>query len=135
MVIIDRTTGLMWEHSGSREPIQFESAQLRLKEMNRMKYAGFSDWRIPTLEELMAYVKPDTTINPDQTLFKGALPLHIDPMFDSQPVLWTADTFGAQFRAQPDHWIVDFITGQAACAERTHTVFVRMVRTNKITDR
>ena len=74
-VIIDHKTNLMWHQSGSKECWEaFNRIQTWLNELNTRGYAGFSDWRLPTLEEaasLIAY-KP---------LNKG---LYIDTLFSEE---------------------------------------------------
>jgi hypothetical protein len=63
-VIIDKTTGLMWNQSNSyvihrywiRE-LNLKSVQEWLEEFNNRGYAGFSDWRLPTLEEAASLIE------------------------------------------------------------------------------
>jgi len=65
--------------------------------VDTLTYAGFDDWRLPTLEEAMSLMEPK----------KNEHRLHIDPIFDSMPEwMWTADKYSAS-RA----WNVNFNLG------------------------
>jgi len=50
-VVIDAAVGLMWHPGGTPGFMSLEKAGKWLEELNNSRYAGFSDWRIPTLEE------------------------------------------------------------------------------------
>ena len=49
--VVDRATGLMWERSTSG-PFTSEQAENHLRRLNQSQHGGFSNWRIPTIEEL-----------------------------------------------------------------------------------
>ena len=49
-VVIDHATGLMWQHATSGQMNQADASQY-LATINRTAYAGFTDWRLPTVEE------------------------------------------------------------------------------------
>ena len=57
-VVVDEATGLMWQQNGSLEAITYEKAEGYIKELNRKGFAGFHDWRLPTLEEAMSLMEP-----------------------------------------------------------------------------
>jgi len=77
-IVIDRASNLMWQHGGSPNMIGFEFTDRWIRELNQKGYAGFHDWRLPTLEEAMTLVEP--------------LRFHIDPVFDiKQSWIWTCD--------------------------------------------
>lgn len=81
-VVIDKASELMWQQSGSDKAMKYENAQAWISALNRKGFAGFSDWRLPTLEEAMSLVEPRQK-NDD---------LHIDPIFDNkQRYIWTCD--------------------------------------------
>jgi len=50
-VVIDNATGLMWHQSGSEKYMSYTKAKKWIDELNRRSYAGYRDWRLPTLEE------------------------------------------------------------------------------------
>ena len=49
----------MWQQSGSSERMQFEDAKKWITELNLKGFAGFNDWRLPTLEEAMSLMEPE----------------------------------------------------------------------------
>ena len=54
VVIVDKATNLMWHQSGS-EYIEYSEIKTWVKLLNKWdKYAGFSNWRLPTLEESLS---------------------------------------------------------------------------------
>ncbi len=96
-LVIDHSTGLTWQQSGSPESLTFATGQEYIQKLNDQKYANYNDWRLPTLEEAMSLMKP--TKNKDG--------LFIDANFDStQWALWTVDEFGASVA-----WVVYFYGG------------------------
>jgi hypothetical protein len=84
LVVIDQTTGLMWHQSGSDRTLPYEEAKAWLAELNKQGYAGYSDWRLPTLEEAASLVEPFAK--------NGAL--YIDKVFSNRQLrIWTGDLF------------------------------------------
>ncbi len=81
-LVRDYATGLMWQQSGSAKWLTYDVAAKYIQELNRNKFAGYNDWRLPTLEEAMSLME-STKKNGD---------LYIDPVFDEkQRWIWTAD--------------------------------------------
>ena len=118
-VLIDHTSGLMWQHSGSEE-ITYEGAKQYIQKINTEKYAGHDDWRLPTLEEGMSLMKPTTN--------KDAL--YIDPLFDKQQVwIWTSDTTPS-INGASSAWVVSFKWGycNSTHGDMFNNLFVRAVR-------
>jgi len=112
-VIYDAATELTWQQSGSSSGITFKEAQAYLQKLNTEKYAGFGDWRLPTLEEAMSLMEPEK-MNGD---------LHIDSKFDkTQSYIRTADKYSAS-------WGVNFIGAYCLNDDFGHVhYFVRAVR-------
>ena len=95
--VLDRATGLLWQQSGSPNMMTFAEAQKYVDELNRQKFADYSDWRLPTLEEAMSLMAP----------MKDRGGLYIDAKFDTkQQWIWTSDGPSAG-RA----WVVNFSLG------------------------
>lgn len=81
-VIFDHTSGLMWQQSGSSESMWYDEVKDWITELNSNGYAGYQDWRLPTLEEAMSLMERERKTND----------LYIDPIFDKkQCSIWTAD--------------------------------------------
>ncbi|MCK6558708.1 TIR domain-containing protein [bacterium] len=81
-LVFDRATSLIWQQAGSEKLIVFEEARQYLEQLNRDRFGGYSDWRLPTLEEAISLMEP--------TKKNGGL--HIDPEFDgTQRWIRTAD--------------------------------------------
>ena len=79
--VTDRATGLMWEQKGSKREKSYYSAKKHVKSLNKKKFAGHDDWRIPTIEELYSLLEPK--INKQ---------LYIHPVFATKPFqCWSID--------------------------------------------
>ena len=97
-IVFDVTTGLMWQQSGSLKNAEHAETQNHIVALNSGNFAGFNDWRLPTLEESMSLMEPKKSKK------EG---LDINPVFDlKQNWIWTADTHGVHFA-----WRVGFISG------------------------
>lgn len=96
-VVIDRASGLMWQQSGSAKDVSFDEAAKYVAQLNSDQYAGYNNWRLPTLEEAMSLM--------EQTEKNGGL--HKDPLFDTtQRWIWTSDMNSASLA-----WLVNFVSG------------------------
>ena len=102
-VVVDHATGLMWEKSGSESYIHNKDAEAYIRDLNRRKFAGCDDWRLPTVDELASLLEPEER--------SGSL--YIDPVFDTkQSWCWTSDRrcSGSAFIVRFDygyiHWFV-----------------------------
>ncbi len=81
-VVFDATTGLMWQQSGSNNLMIYNDANTYIARLNLDRYAGYTDWRLPTLEEAMSLMVPEKLGND----------LYIDPVFNwKQRWIWTSD--------------------------------------------
>ncbi len=98
-VVIDHATGLglTWQQSGSKDHITYDEAKRYITQLNRDKFAGYNDWRLPTLQEAITLL--------DQG--KNSEGLFIGSEFDStQRWIWTSDLSSAS-----DAWVVSFRIG------------------------
>jgi len=81
-VVIAHATGLMWYQSGSEKEMDWNKARQWVKDLNSREYAGFSDWRLPTVEEAASLLESG----------KKAGDLYINAVFDvTQSGIWTGD--------------------------------------------
>ncbi|MFQ5627930.1 MAG: DUF1566 domain-containing protein, partial [bacterium] len=71
-VVIDRTTGLMWQQTTSSRKMVYRLAMQWIHHLNESGFAGHNDWRLPTLEEAMTLVEQ----------LPNSAGLYIDPVFD-----------------------------------------------------
>lgn len=114
--ITDQATGLMWQKSGS-DRVKYEEAKDYIRELNRKGFAGYSDWRLPTVDELKTLLKPKE-MNGD---------LYIDPIFDNkQGWCWTSDTC-----TSGGAWRVGFFMGDVKRGDIDDSSYVRAVRSGK----
>jgi hypothetical protein len=98
-VVYDYASGLMWQQSGSTKSMTYENAKAYVEALNSHNFAGYKDWRLPTLEEAMSLM--------ESTEMNGGL--YIDPTFDKQQQwIWTSDTYSAS-----SAWVVVF--GYGGC--------------------
>lgn len=116
-VLLDQTTGLTWQHSGSQRKVSYDEAGAYIDNLNKQHFAGWDDWRLPSLEEAMTLVKGSKNKNG----------LHTSDKFDAtQKWIWTANP------GRNDHaWVVFF--GQGFCdlepTTSRNTFYVKAVRT------
>jgi hypothetical protein len=99
-VVIDHATGLMWHQSGSFKNMSWKRAKRWVIKLNENGYAGFADWRLPTLEETVSLLEPSEK-NGNQ---------FIDPAFDkTQSSVWTCDSNISSSSLSLDRaWSVNF---------------------------
>ncbi len=86
--VTDRKTGLMWLKSYEiKENIR--EVRQSVDALNKNKFAGYGDWRIPTIDEVASLVEK----KPGAKLHSGR-ESHLDAIFDARPYcwyLWSAD--------------------------------------------
>ena len=115
----DHATSLIWEQAGSKKTLGWKESKAYVAKLNQKKFAGYCDWRLPTLEKGMSLIEREMK-NGD---------LYIDPVFDkAQRWIWTTDpvnnsAYGA--------WYVVFSSG--GYCSRSHvnndrSYYVRAVR-------
>jgi len=93
-VVVEQKSGLMWQASGSEEWLTYQQAQNYIETLNRERFAGYADWRLATVEELMTLQESEKQEND----------LCLNPAFDATKTWsWTSDT-----RIEDGAWYVDF---------------------------
>lgn len=114
-VIIDQRTSLMWQRDGL-DINSIRTIQRNIEKVNKNNFAGFSDWRLPTMEEAMSLMEPE----------KNFKDLFLKPCFSKeQPFIFVA----AQ-RKPGGYWFVDYKQGRAFWSSGTIPGgFGRLVRT------
>ena len=131
LLVIDHATGLMWQRGGSGSPVQggMKAAQQYVQALNAKKFAGFDDWRLPTLEEAMSLMTPPEKGQPGEVdngeghIIKGVD--HIDASFEysAAPFLWTSD-----LQSPTRGWVVYFWDGICDLESVDFNAYVRAVR-------
>ncbi len=113
-VVIDHATGLMWQKSGSNEGLPYKNRQTYIDKLNHDRLAGYHDWRLPTVKELMSLLEPA----------KQSHGLYIHPIFDAkQQWCWSADTDSSELA-----WSVYFSIGLVYLDVVDENYYVRCVR-------
>jgi hypothetical protein len=114
-VVLDHATGLMWQQSGSSTGMTWREAKAYVKRLNQERFAGYSDWRLPTIEELASLL--EFTRQPGK--------IYIDPVFDQdQWICWSADIF----KSAANVWFVYFAHGYVSNIDADNKLYVRAVR-------
>jgi hypothetical protein len=112
--VTDKATGLMWQKGGSKDTLTWIDAREYVDRVNKERFAGFADWRIPTTEELASLMESSWK-NGD---------LFIDKVFDrEQRYCWSADT-----RGRESAWKANFHQGFFLDFPMTSKNWVRLVR-------
>ncbi len=80
--VLHQATGLLWQRSGGDFPLTWAEAGQYIESLNRRRFAGRTDWRLPTVAELSSLL-----LRPD------SLEHHcLDPVFHRrQRHLWSCD--------------------------------------------
>ncbi len=117
-VVIDRSTGLMWEQGGSVNRLAFEGAQFHLEGLNNRDY---TDWRLPTIPELISLLEKE----------EQEQGLYISTCFDkTQSLCWSADQILKEDHPSSNEgwWNVDFQGGLVRWDLLQNRYYVRAVR-------
>jgi hypothetical protein len=113
VLLFDAATGLMWQKGGSSSPMTFEDAEQYVHRINGDKFAGFNDWRLPTVEEAISLLEPQAYDR-----------FHIDPEFEREiNFIWTSDR-----AADGRIWMLYFYDGMLGMEMDSFNAWVRVVR-------
>jgi hypothetical protein len=93
LTVTDLATGLMWQRGGC-DLTTSRNVQKYVVELNQQRFAGFSDWRLPTMEEAFSLLESQVNV-------KG---VHLHPCFSKeQPFIFLVDQ-----RKPGGCWFMDF---------------------------
>jgi len=102
--VTDDVTGLMWQRHGT-DITSIRKVQNILTKHNQEAFGGYSDWRLPTIEEALSLM----------TREKGRKGLHIHHCFSKkQPFIFLADQ-----RKPGGYWFADYKQGTIFWASGT----------------
>ncbi|MBN2267710.1 MAG: DUF1566 domain-containing protein, partial [Candidatus Babeliaceae bacterium] len=82
-VVIDSSSALMWVDDVFWKEIPFLEAVEEVNSFNQSKYAGYSDWRLPTLKEALTLMEPKSDY--DESYIDDIL------RFFTNRTIWTSD--------------------------------------------
>ncbi len=82
--VTDRETELVWQKDHAPERITWPEAVSYIQQLNKDNFAGHSDWRLPTNEELSTLMLSQENVRR----------LYLDPVFGSQRCFWSSTTRG-----------------------------------------
>jgi hypothetical protein len=96
-VVIDHATGLTWQKAGSDQELTYQDAQTYIARLNRERFGGYADWRLPTIPELMSLIEREQHSNG----------MSINPIFDQRrKEYWSSDK-----SPSGSAWLVNFSPG------------------------
>ncbi|MCH8874697.1 TIR domain-containing protein [candidate division KSB1 bacterium] len=101
--VADGATGLTWQRGGSEAALSFEQTQGYIGSLNDQRFAGFADWRLPTLEEAMSLMEPK----------KNEAGLHIDRIGIAaiyQAACGVGDRVNVRIFQRPQNALCDLLT-------------------------
>ena len=134
--VTDSTTSLVWEKLSDDGSIHDQdntynwanATAVKVAALNSAVFAGYSDWRVPTIEELqsivnLAYGNP--TVSPvfNTSCAPGCTVLNCSCTVSS--VYWSSSTHAS---TPADAWIVFFYDGHTFALTKTDNYYVRAVR-------
>ena len=115
LTVIDERTGIMWQCAGL-DLCSIRSMKRSIEQLNEEGFAGYHDWRMPTVEEAMSLMEAAPNA-------KG---VHLHPCFSKeQPFV-----FVAARRKPTGYWFVDYTQGKVYWSSGTVPGgFCRLCRT------
>jgi serine/threonine-protein kinase len=108
--IHDLTTNLLWEQGGSQYPVSWQDAVRYVEKLNTENFTGRSDWRLPTVNEILS-------------LFNILTNGQNSSGFDlSKSRIWSCDR-----HKHHERWLVNFDMGYTGCQDMNCFNYVRAV--------
>ena len=100
--VTSRATGLMWQKDGSPKPLTLKRATYYIGSLNEKQFMGYSDWRMPSVEELASILRGNERSGTST-----------DPLFTTKrKPYWSSDSGYIEDRYLKDVWIVSFVEGR-----------------------
>ena len=117
VVVVDNATGLMWHHGGSDDELKWDEARKWVWQLNSKGYAGYHDWRLPTVDEAASLMEPKKNVGKWGDYC-------IDPVFNKkQSCTWTGDR-----HSSGTGWAVNFYNSGGVQWSDFTFYYVRPVR-------
>jgi serine/threonine protein kinase len=113
--VVDVATGLQWQRVGSEFQVTWLDARAYVADLNMNRFAAESDWRLPTVEELVSLLERPPVMR------DFCLPPVFDP---SRTILWTCDR-----KSYVAAWFVSAALAFVGWQDFSCRFYVRAVRT------
>lgn len=111
--VLDAGSGLVWQQSGSEDPVPWDRAHHYIQGLNRLRFGGCSRWRLPSAEELLSLLRPPRWEKRDC----------MSPVFDGKrKLLWSCDRC-----TYVSGWYADLELGFAGFADFTCHFYAKAV--------
>jgi len=123
-VITDYFTGLMWHESGSNDQLEWIKGVEWIGKLNTREYAGYVDWRMPTVEEASSLLRQREI----------SMPQFVDSVFSClQESIWTCDSYevSLDWNKLDVAWFVDYADGYLSTHYTCCGHYIRPVRSCK----
>lgn len=105
LTVTDMTTGVMWQRQGC-DITSIRSVKSYIADLNEKSFAGYADWRLPTMEEAWSLFEADQNDNGN----------HLHNCFSKeQPFIFVAGQ-----RRPGGYWFADFKQGTVFWASGTN---------------
>jgi len=122
-IVFEQITSLIWQHATSG-PILWEDGRDYINQLNMKQYAGYSDWRLPTIEELLTLLEADK-----KSTVQDTSKLYLDSIFDNNwTSAWSVDANSDEDVVLDSHWGVDYGLAVACAWSPDSTLGVRAIR-------
>ncbi|MBF0100289.1 MAG: (d)CMP kinase [Desulfobacterales bacterium] len=116
LTVYDQTTERTWQKSNSPYPCTWNDAHTYIHQLNDQGFAGYHDWRLPTITEWLTLMKPFSYTNTTDFC--------ISPMFDNNSSwFWSNDSC-----SYISAWCVNMELGFVCRQDMTCHLPVRAVR-------
>lgn len=134
-VVLDKTTGLTWQNV-SPEKMTWDKVGDYVKELNRQKFAGFDDWRLPAISELESLVVGlkkgelygDDNSGPGEHGFYWQPGIWLYGGGDNFGFFWSSSTSASQLAKSQIYWTLIFDIGSRGHGNPFDSYYVRCVR-------
>ena len=111
--LVDSMTNLTWQQSGSESILSWDQAHRYVLSLNRQKFGGYENWRLPTINELLSLLTPPP---PGEDFCFDS------PLSSVQKWVWSGDT-----RSKRAAWFVDVEMGFVASADVLDRYYIKAV--------